>query len=280
MDLKEPTKLDEQIKLLSDRNCIIKDKDFCKKVLKSISYYRLSAYFLPFKGKNDIFIDGTYFEKVYRIYEFDKKLRMILFSALEETEIYFRSILSYYHSHKYGKLGYKNSANFSEKHDSIKFDELIKKTINENSKIPFVKHHIKNYGGDFPLWVLMEILTFGMLSHFYSDLKTQDRKYISRTYFSETESNIKSWLRCLTDLRNICAHYGRLYYRQFTAIPANIRVEKNSLRRLYPNILALKKLFPDKQKWDINIKQAILALIEEYNDEINLAHIGFPDDII
>jgi abortive infection bacteriophage resistance protein len=81
---------------------------------------------------------------------------------------------------------------------------------------------IENYGGQFPVWVITELFTFGMLSYFYGDLPTPDQKQIAKDVFGAIPKNLVSWLRCCTDLRNICAHYGRLYFRIFTAIPANL----------------------------------------------------------
>ena len=91
--------------------------------------------------------------------------------------------------------------------------------------------------------------------------------------------NISSWLRCCTDLRNICAHYGRLYFRIFSAVPANIiGLNKNTMRRLYGAILSLKELYPDKDKWNDNIYQRLKNLINKYKQFIKLEHIGFPVD--
>ena len=48
---------------------------------------------------------------------------------------------------------------------------------------------------------------------------TADQKEFAQKHYATIPQNLKSWLRCATDLRNICAHYGRLYYRIFSAIP-------------------------------------------------------------
>jgi abortive infection bacteriophage resistance protein len=83
-----------------------------------------------------------------------------------------------------------------------------------------VKHHIENYDGQFPLWVICELFTFGMISYFYNDLTTEDKKKFVGAEYKE----MVSWLRCCTDLRNICAHYVRLYYRIFSAMPSGFSI--------------------------------------------------------
>ena len=40
----------------------------------------------------------------------------------------------------------------------------------------------------------------------------------------------------------------------------------------------LKFLYPEQKKWDSKFISALKALIEEYEKDISLKHIGFPDD--
>lgn len=265
---------EEQIDILRDKGCIVKDEEFCKIVLTNINYYRLSAYFLPFKQNDGSYQKGTTFEKIYHIYEFDKKLRNLFLSALEVIEVSFRSRLSHFHASKYGPLGYKDPSTFCSKHNNEKFKENISREIKNNSKVLFVKHHIEHYDGQFPLWVIIELFTFGMLSYFYSDLKTADKKAIAGKNYKE----MVSWFRCCTDLRNICAHYGRLYYRIFPALPKGFDISYAAKQRLWGAILSLKALYPIDKKWNQEFIPDIKKLFDEYKDDINLYHLAFPDD--
>jgi abortive infection bacteriophage resistance protein len=275
--LKEPTAYRQQIEKLREHGCIISDETFCEKVLSQISYYRLSAYFLPFKTANGKYKSGTDFLKVYRIYEFDRRLRNLLFSTIEEIEVFLRARLSYYHSHIYGADGYMCAVYYNDRHNHEQFLKRTCDMISNNSRAPFVKHHITMYDCRFPIWVLMELFTFGMLSRFYADLKLNDQKQIARDMYGTVPKSLKSWLRCCTDLRNFCAHYGRLYYRVFTAIPANIpQLTDTSERRLFGAVMVLRELYPDDKKWNEEILTTINALIKEYIGVIILQHIGFP----
>ena len=93
--MKKPTTFEEQLNLLKSRGLIVDNDDKCLEILRSTNYYRLSAYLLPFKQCNDTFFSGTTFEKVYRIYEFDRKLRSLLFSVIEEIELFLQSQLGF-----------------------------------------------------------------------------------------------------------------------------------------------------------------------------------------
>lgn len=277
-DLKQPTTYDEQVLILKKRGCIISDEAFCKRKLEEINYYRLTAYFLPFKQPDGNYRKGTSFHSVYRIYEFDRKLRGILFSAIEEVEVFLRSRFSYDHAHHFGPDGYLDAGNFSEKHDKDKFRQMLAREIDSNKKVLFVRHHLENYGGVFPIWVISELFTFGMLSYFFADMKTQDQKRLASSLYSTTPKNMISWLRCCTDLRNICAHYGRLYYRIFSAAPAGFHIAEPAKRRLWGAILSLRALYPDAEKWNNEVLTSLETLFEEYKSDIHLYHIAFPDD--
>lgn len=206
-------------------------------------------------------------------------MRRVLFSAVEQVELYLRTQFAYFHAHKYGPLGYMDASNYGSKHDHARFRKLFESEVQHNKTVPFVKHHCEKYEGNFPIWVATELFSFGMLSFFYRDLKTADKKEIARDLYKTTYGNLDSWLRCCTDLRNICAHYGRLYYRVFSAVPATPKGFPVVLQRsLFDNIVMLKFLYPDRDRWNSEVLSAIIALLEEYAGDIELSHIGFPDN--
>jgi len=279
IQLKPPTTYSQQVQKMRSRGCIITDEPFCIKVLSQINYYRLTAYFLPFRKSDGNYLPGTDFNTIYQIYEFDRHLRNLLFAAIEEVEIYLRAEFAYYHAHRYGATGYIDSANYNNRHNHSIFMGRISTEIGQNSNALFVKHHLNNYGGQFPIWVITELFTFGMLSYFYADMLTADQKNLARKMYSTIPKNLGSWLRCCTDLRNICAHYGRLYFRRFAAIPAFFpSLPPNSARRLFGAVLALKELYPDVNKWNSKTYSDLVNLVGSYSHAINLGHIGFPAD--
>ena len=172
-----------------------------------------------------------------------------------------------------------DNANYNTMHTHEKFLDLIKGEINANKNVLFVKHHIENYNGNFPVWVIVELFTFGMLSRFFADMPRADKKALSKTLFNENEQNIESWLYCCNSLRNICAHYGRLYFRIFSAVPRNFPSEyKQQERRLFASVYMLKNLYPSQEKWNNEIMAQLEALIDQYNEDIDLEHIGFPEN--
>ena len=277
--IKPPTTYKEQLEKLRSRGCIIRNEDYAIDVLSKINYYRLTAYFLPFKQSDETYITGTDFDTVYQIYEFDRKMRLILFAAIEEIEVYLRSTLAYYHAHKYGAMGYLDNKNYYPKHKHMDFLARIESEKQKRGKEPFVQHHSDKYGGSFPIWVIIELFSFGTLSHFYADMPTCDQKFLARTYFKTYQNVLRSWLRCCTDLRNFCAHFGRLYFRVFTSIPKGLsELNDNNQRSLFAVIIVLRNLYANPEKWNREIYTSLVSLVNEYKRVIRLSCIGFPQD--
>lgn len=133
----------------------------------------------------------------------------------------------------------------------------------------------KIYGGHFPIWVIIEFFSVGMLSFTFSDLRRHDRKEIARL-FHTGDNQLASWLRAFTELRNQCAHFARLYYLRFTSVPKkDRRMEKPVDRTLFSQIYMLKFLHQDAAKWNGHL-QALASLMHCYEAAIDLEHIGFP----
>lgn len=49
-------------------------------------------------------------------------------------------------------------------------------------------------------------------------------------------------------------------------------------RKLFSQLLMLKFLYPDNKKWCSKFVTSLKAIIEEYEKDISLKHIGFPND--
>jgi abortive infection bacteriophage resistance protein len=274
---KMPTTYAQQVSLIEEKGFIIDDRLSAISFLKQANYYRLSAYFLPFKKSNGTYFNEINFSRIQRIYEFDSHIRALVSRTIEQIELYIRSQFSYHLAHNYGALGYMNDSIYTERHNSTVFKSKIETCIEENKRTPVVRHHQKKYNGQFPIWVIIEFFSMGMLSYMYADMKSADKKTIAHDCFQTSTNCLESWLRCLTDLRNRCAHYSRLYYWSFPAIPKMPKdCNHTADRRLFSQLLMLKYLYPDKQRWNSNVFIEIDTLISEFLPDISLKHVGFP----
>lgn len=177
---------DQQIALLESRGLQITDKERAKRHLSNVSYYRLSAYMLPFKemdedgNTKDKFLPGTTWDNIYDLYKFDRKLRLLIFDAIERTEIALRTQIIYQLSHKYGSHWQDNASIFDITPNPITghtvYDDIqnhIKEQLTANKKVQFIEHYINTYDNpqNPPSWMSVELLYFSELSKICRGLK-------------------------------------------------------------------------------------------------------------
>lgn len=170
--------------------------------LNDISYFRLiKAYSLNLKPRNGNYYTGVTFEHIVELYLLNSNFRQLIFPEIEKVEINVRCRISNFFAENYGVLGY---------YDSDKY---------RNSKAPFVKKFRENYeGGQLLIYALVEVFSFGTLSKFYKNMKNGDKKIVA-TLFCVGYTYLESWLESIAYVRNICAHYGRLYNAKLAKTP-------------------------------------------------------------
>ena len=204
----------------------------------------------------------------------------MLLDIIENIEIAFRTHISYHLAHKYGPVGYKNPKNFNDKEFHNQFLLGLKENINKNKyRELFIKHHIKKYAGEFPIWVVVEILSFGNLSKLFKNMRNEDKEMICETYYKIPFQYIQSWLHNLSYIRNVCAHYSRLYNKTFKVFPKFSSRDKKLFKptgRIFNTIFILKKLIFNNQEW-LNFTKKLDNLFYD-NPIINKKLLGFPDN--
>lgn len=275
-NIKKPTTFSEQVEILISRKLIVEDKNAAEEILSRINYYRLSAYMLSYKESNQ-FKNGVSIENIYDLYEFDKKLRNLVLGFLESIEIAFRTQIAYTLAHKYGPTGYLDGDNYTNRKIH---DETVNKLLLEidRSDEIFVKHYKERYQGIFPIWVAIELASFGLLSRIFSNLTNEDKNFISKTYYNLPHRYVKSWLHALSTFRNKCAHYGRTYNKKLTIKPI---IHKNDIAKgikndqLFSILFIIKQLSKDTKEWDGFVTN-LEALIEAY-DVVEIRLMGFPE---
>lgn len=275
-----PLNVEQQIENLKELGLIIEDEQEAKDFLHDVSYFRLiKAYGYGLKEKNSNYNEGVTFAQIKSLYLFNAKLRHLLFAELEKIEVNLRCRLANYFSCKYGVLGYKDSSNFRDPEYHTKFLNDIELEIRRNGKAAFVKNFRENYeGGELPFYALLELFSFGTLSKFFKNMKNEDKKAIAQTY-GINYIYLESWFEHFAFVRNICAHYGRLYNSNLTVTPKLYRryEEKNiSNLRLFATLTCLRELLHNDDHWNKFIVE--LSLLIEDHKFVNPALMGFPSE--
>lgn len=214
----------EQIEKLRQRGLIIDDNSSAEHFLSNISYYRLTGYWWSLQAdkKTHQFKKGSSFSTVIDIYNFDRELRLLVFDMVERIEVSIRTHLIYELSLEHTAWWFENKELFVRaKHWESNID-VLKKEI-KRSKEVFIQEHTKKYSDSDrlpPAWKAFEVISLGLLSKFYADLKNiPEKKKIAKTFYIGSQIYLVSWLRSLTVVRNICAHHSRLWNRNLPSPP-------------------------------------------------------------
>ena len=282
-DMKEhqpPMTIDEQIENLKHIGLLIEDEEYAKRILNDISYFRLvKAYSLNLKPKNGKYNEQTTFQQIVELYLFNANFRQIIFPEIEKVEINVRCRISNYFAGKYGVLGYLEADNFTDRKYHEEFLRDIEEEIGRNSKAPFVRNFRENYkGGSLPIYALVEVFSFGTLSKFYKNMKNADKKAIAQT-FGVGYTYIESWLESISYVRNICAHYGRLYNAKLSKTPILYKEYTQAgigNNRIYGVLLCLKHLLKNDDHWDLFVDK-VEMLFDKY-ESVQISTMGFPEN--
>lgn len=281
ISLKNPRTLEEQVNILKEHGMKIEDKENAIKILSKINYYRFVSYALH-KKKNDRYISGTRFIDTYRLYEFDKKLRNIIMSILETIEIAIKTNIAYNISNRHGSDAHTKNEIFKDEKLHSGFLKELDKEVYRNRKESFVKHHKDKYNGKFPIWVIIELASFGMVSRMYSNLIREEQRIISRSWADLDFKLLLGGLPNLAHVRNICAHYSKLYNRKINILPKlHKKYNKYDIdkTKIFASILVIKEftIKNNNNEWDMFLIQ-LESLIEAYSDVVNLELIGFKSE--
>ncbi len=281
MELKKhqaPMSIDEQVKNLKELGLIINNEEEVKEFLNDVSYFRLiKAYSIGLKKKNDKYNQGIKFETIKELYLFNCNFRQALFAQIEKVEINLRCRISNYFSCKYGNFGYEEASNFENAEYHSSFLVEINNEIDRNSKAAFVKNFRKNYETDkLPLYALIELFSFGMLSKFYKNMKKEDKKAIAQIY-GVNYTYLESWIEHIAFVRNICAHYGRLYNVNLSKKPAlykqHIKQGVSNVR-VFSTLICLSNLLAKDKHWK-DFMDLIQILFDKYQN-VKMELMGFP----
>ena len=171
--------------------------------------------------QNHQFKQGTTFENIVERYNFDKRLRQLLFDAIESIEVALRSKMIYHLSLKYSGLWYLDTTLFTDTQRHTNHIEELNKEFARSHEI-FIQDHKKRYPQtDADAWKIFEVASFGTLSKFYKNLQHQlpEKLIIANEFGLNRQSELSSWLEAISYIRNIVAHHSRLWNRNMVKKP-------------------------------------------------------------
>lgn len=296
---------EQQIELMQSRGLIISDIQAAETSLKKFGYYRLSGYsyvlresYFISKEENKLnsFKKGASFDYVIQLYEFDKRLRLLLLDAIERIEISLRSSISYHLGQRDPKF-YDKPGNFKKEcrcKGYLFWLEKLNKKIKE-SKEDCILHYLRFYGEDnIPVWVICQTWDFGQASWLLQLLNSEWVEIVSQQYGFKGAPAFLSWLKCFNELRNICAHHSRLWNRRFSLVPKTpsgkdlfspirwssnfTQTEKRKLFFYLCGLVHFIRFIEPESEWADKMKAFMTKFPTSYPLGITLETLGFIPD--
>lgn len=241
--MKEFKTIEEQIELLKSRGLNFRYEFQARFLLSDYNYYNvINGYkelFIKPGTKDEYLFDAT-FEEIFALYEFDKKLKDLLLKYILKLEGILRTRISYTFSKYHGNDNYLKLESFDNynKNTTVNPNILQKRLQNIcniigiiNKEIgkaidtkPYINHYLIEYGF-IPFWVLVNILTFGMLSKFFELMKQNERIEVAKT-FGLKENELVIYVKYLAYFRNLCAHDERIYNAK---VPKYLYIPNNQI---------------------------------------------------
>lgn len=205
--------ISQQIDILRKKGLIIDDEAMAEDILLKENYFFLNGYRHIFMNSpsDKTFVSGSTFDELYALFLFDRYSRNIFFKNLLIIENRLKSVISYQLSKKYGyrERDYLDLRNFNQAPDKRKKvkDVLnkMKRQIRINTgRHNATAHYIKNYGY-IPLWILVKVLSFGLVCELFSILTDEDKLEVA-SVFGISVQYLEDFLPILSNYRNLCAH--------------------------------------------------------------------------
>lgn len=301
MSNQKPRDIDEQISLLRKKGMTFSEDDIflAKEYFSRISYFRLKYYwkdYIDLETEGD-FVTGVSFSDIIQRYDFDQNLKSILFEAIGIIEIALRSKIINHMSKAAGNgLWYLDASLFENKeyHEDFVYD--LKSEFGRCTE-PFAREYINSHpdwnesstDGDNPdAWKIIEAATFGTLSKMYKNLRSQlpQKAAIANDFGLYSTRDLSGWLEAISIMRNIVAHYSRLWNRTLSKKVTNPKsisgkwlktpLSEGQTNRPYAVIVAVLHLcnviYPSN-----TIKQQLLNLINAHKT-LPIKTLGFTSN--
>ena len=282
-ELKKYKSPQQLVALLQSRGLIITNIASAEETLRTTNYYRLSGYLHDFKDLgSDLYANGLTWEKLLRIYDFDRRFTRILMFALEDIEETLKTRISLIltSAYKDDPEIYLRPYVYRKYAPYMKFLSFFEKEVDNNKKLPSVRHHIEQYSGHFPMWVAVELFTMGNLHALYDNFTGRYQKALASLYGTGPRQ-LSSWIENLTYTRNHLAHYMRIYNFNFGRAPLKCKRHPKytgTSNMIFDQIYVIACMYSDPTEWNNYILSEMEQLLIEFEPDISLSGLGFPPD--
>ena len=268
-----------------------------EKVLRNINYYQIGLYIYPFRidPTQNTLADNTKFSHALSLYNFDKRLRLVILDSLETIETAMKTQIAY----KLGQLDkfffYKHVNNENILMDkNNEWQQLSQKIIARLStnKNTYIHSNYRRYT-KLPTWIIIETLTMGEMGQVLEYLKPQiSHPILMQLGIVRNGANtFITWWKQLNQLRNKCAHYDLVWNAKYPNFERrdyaymdrlhgiqDLKKSDDFQNTLYSRLSIvwfwLQRIHPTS-KWNYRLQQVLKTFPQNLPNNIILEKTGF-----
>jgi len=312
---------EEQLAKLRSRGLVCADPSRAIDLLAGVGYYHLSAYTYPlrtllpegqggvetpWKFREDSFVTGAEFSQVEALWQFDRRLRLLILAAVDTVEVGIRTRVAHVlgrrdpfgHVHESAlnptaarlpaREGPRRALGIETQFDEWKnrYDNLLSDAARSED---YLKHHLVKYGQPVPVWIAVEFLDFGATGRLFGLMLGSDQNEVARS-FGVSRPVFESWIKPLNYLRNLSAHHGRVWNRALTyslkrfseaQLPGELKhMAVARMDRVYAPLAVLAYLtrqVDPRSDWSQSLREQVCTF-PALASGATVADMGFPTD--
>lgn len=272
-----PITLEDQIVMMK-KYVNFRQRKKMREFLGYAGYFRASRYGKYLLTQVNVFGSKADSKVFFELYDFDVKLRLLLFKYCKKAEIYFKNAVAnavslktqnagfyldkqYYtptKSEKDKKTRNRNVSFFNMKFFSglVSDEERLRRDVVKHPELKEYRKGGTHQNDVLPVWAAFSYFEMGTVVMIYSYLRGDLRKevldhtYQGTNYKKEVTKQMDTWLDAVRNLRNYCAHHSMVIGMSSSVVIADNRDDADVLpdhTNLYSRLYALKKVLPQKE---------------------------------
>ncbi len=276
-----------QISFLEQTGLIFEKKDTCRylanKGLTNLKPYL--CYFLKGNDEGVRFKEGTTWEVVCNLYDFDNQLRIFVSQSISMFNIAFKEQISYQMGNKYSPYWHNDANLFKDPRPRRLSDGRIVMIDVYNDIQQIINRYQKGDRHACTFRSCSQLFYFSHCSRIYSHLRNQADQDRIAWHFGVPFHTFCSWVHALVKVRNLCAHDAFLWNRVFDVVPDRLdfstqnywisNSEDIERDRIY-YILCILNFLLQTVNPGFGLSKLLSDLIETYKHVLNLSEMGFP----
>ncbi|WP_084361533.1 Abi family protein [Herbiconiux solani] len=210
--MQKATDVDQQVELLAKQGLAFEDEAAAKQFLTKTTYYRFATYSDVYRQDDKTFVSGATFEWVRRIYELDSILRSLIWTAVGDFEIAFRSHFADTLALQEGPLAWADPGLFRNYDRHQRTLTSIDAEMSKSNDPTVIGYADRNPGIDYPIWMVVNVASMGSVANLFGNIEQPKLTAAISAPWQIAPIPFPTVVLMMSELRNLAAHHSQLWH--------------------------------------------------------------------